>query len=282
MLDSERLYVDLIFRASKKYASWDPEVLVEVGDWGRITTGKRGWAFWRSARGTFIKEGNIYKDGTAEKYGIPLPKEFGVEATEGVTWVTSQNAEQCDIDVAAGGQTPVFAQCKVNAAFKFSSSYGAILVMDTDTISTIDPPGSLRRLLDDESMRGCVIVSEAHRCSSFARLLTAKDGGSVAIGLSVQPPISGVVSATANANWVRSSQAGNFKSKVNKNGSRDFYPLFRLVSIKEKDTSTGLRGGLDDGDPPLPDAVPPWQTEDDPQESSENPPSRKRFSFFSQ
>lgn len=171
--------------------------------------------------------------------------------------------------------------------------------MDTDTISTIDPPGSLRRLLDDESMRGCVIVSEAHRCSSFARLLTAKDGGSVAIGLSVQPPISGVVSATANANWVRSSQAGNFKSKVNKSGSRDFYPLFRLVSIKEKETSTGLRGGLDDGDPPLPDAVPPWQTEGDSQDSrqvmicaiilsklilrlfSENPPSRKRFSFFS-
>ena len=28
MLNSERTYVDLIFRATKKYASWDLEVLV--------------------------------------------------------------------------------------------------------------------------------------------------------------------------------------------------------------------------------------------------------------
>jgi hypothetical protein len=133
--------------------------------------------------------------------------------------------------------------------------------MDKDTISTVDPPGSLRRLLDDESMQECVIVSEVHSCSSFARFLTTKEGGNVAIGLSVQPPVSGVVSATADANWVRSSQAGNFKSKVNKSGNRDYYPLFRLVSLKDKDTSTGLRGGLDDGDPPLPDAVPPWVTD---------------------
>lgn len=133
--------------------------------------------------------------------------------------------------------------------------------MDNDTISTVDPPGSLRRLLDDESMRGCVIVSEVHRCSSFARLLTAKDGGRIAIGLSVQPPVSGVVSATANANWVHSSQAGNFKSKVNKSGSREFYPLFRLVSLTDESVSTGLRRSLDDGEPPLPDAVPPWLTD---------------------
>jgi hypothetical protein len=28
MLNSERTYVDLIFRATKKYPAWDPEVLV--------------------------------------------------------------------------------------------------------------------------------------------------------------------------------------------------------------------------------------------------------------
>lgn len=103
MLDSERQYVDLLFRACKKYASWDPEVSVEVGDWGRITAGRRGLAFWRRGRGTFLKEGNIYKDGKAEKHKIPLPKEFGVGATEGVTWVTSQNAHSCDINITAEG-----------------------------------------------------------------------------------------------------------------------------------------------------------------------------------
>jgi hypothetical protein len=28
MLNSERAYVDLIFHATKKYAAWDPEVLM--------------------------------------------------------------------------------------------------------------------------------------------------------------------------------------------------------------------------------------------------------------
>src|ERR1700752_3485235 len=103
MLDSERQYVDLLFRASKKYASWDPEIMVEVGDWGRITTGRTGWAFWRRGRGTFLKEGNIYKDGKADKYKVPEPNEYGLNADEGVTWVVSENAEEGGISVAAGG-----------------------------------------------------------------------------------------------------------------------------------------------------------------------------------
>jgi hypothetical protein len=107
MLDSERLYVDLLFRVSKKYASWDPEITVEVGDWGRITTGYTGLAFWRRGRGTFLKEGNIYTDGKAEAHDIPRPKEFGADATEGVNWIISQNVEECDVSVTAGGYVPM-------------------------------------------------------------------------------------------------------------------------------------------------------------------------------
>ncbi|KAJ7193789.1 hypothetical protein GGX14DRAFT_405164 [Mycena pura] len=280
MLDSERTYVDLLFRASKKYASWDPEVVsppvakkfladtnfeipVNVGDWGRISRGRRGLAFWRK-NGVFVKEGNIFQDGKATKYNIPESVEYGHEASEGETWVVSQNAEQVDVSASVGGITPAIAQCKVKGAFKFSSGRGAILVMDNDTISSIDPPGSLRRLLEDPSMRDLVVVSEVHSCSSYARLLTAQGGSTVALGLSVEPPVGGVAAATANANWVRSVSSGNFKAQVNKNGHRKYYPLFRLVSLTEKATSTGMRGGdeSDDSDSllPLPDAEPAWHT----------------------
>lgn len=115
MLDSERLYVDLLFRVSKKYASWDPEITVEVGDWGRITTGYTGLAFWRRGRGTFLKEGNIYTDGKAEAHGIPRPKEFGADATEGVNWIVSQNVEECDVSVTAGGYVPIAPLSHLNA-----------------------------------------------------------------------------------------------------------------------------------------------------------------------
>jgi len=139
--------------------------------------------------------------------------------------------------------------------------------MDNDTVSTIDPPGVLRRLLDDESMKGLVIVSEAHKSSSFARLLTAEGTSNIAIGLSVEPPVSGAVSGTANAKWVRSSSAGNFKTKINKDGKRVFTPLFRLVSLVDKQVSSGMRGGDDDEvDLSLPEASPPWFDEEEPEE----------------
>lgn len=132
--------------------------------------------------------------------------------------------------------------------------------MDNDSISVIDPPGALRKLLEDASMRGFVVVSEVHQCSSYARLLTAEAGSTVALGLSVEPPVSGVASASANATWVRNASSGNFRSKVDKKSERRFYPLFRLVSLTEKATSTGLRGEWDESDAvaPLPDAEPPW------------------------
>jgi len=260
MLDNERLYVDLLFRASgKKYASWDPEVPVEVGDWGRITKGDPGWAFWRKRRGIFIKEGNIYKDGKAEEYDIPAPEEHGADALKGVTWITSDNTRECSIEVAAGSQTPAFVQCGVKEGFSFTSGYGALLAMDNDTITAVNPAGCLRRLLEDKKMHGLVVVSEAHRCHSYARFLTAKNGGKIAVGLDAQPPISNVASASVDASWIRSASTGNFKSKVNKSGNRDFYPLFRLVSLEEEATSTGLRAGIDQGDPELPVAIPPWQ-----------------------
>jgi hypothetical protein len=103
-MDSERKYVELLFRASKKYASWDPEVVVEVGDWGRITSGRSvWWAFWRRRRGIFMKEGNIYKDEIAQRYEIPPPKERGADSSHGVTWITSQNAQDLSVSGSVSG-----------------------------------------------------------------------------------------------------------------------------------------------------------------------------------
>jgi hypothetical protein len=112
--------------------------------------------------------------------------------------------------------------------------------MEDTRITIIDPPGALKRLLEDPSMRDVVVVSEVHSCSSYARLITAEAGSTVALGLCVEPPISGVASASATATSVRDVTSGNFKSGANIEGERSFYPLFRLVSLSERDMSTGL------------------------------------------
>ncbi|KAJ7901201.1 hypothetical protein B0H14DRAFT_2670979 [Mycena olivaceomarginata] len=238
MLNSERAYVDLIFHATKKYPAWDPEIAVKAGDYGRMTRGRWGLVFWRK-NGTFVREGNIYLDGKAEKYAIAAPVEYG-RNSEGQAWITSLNATQVDASFSAGGLHPLIAKCNAKAAFKFSSGRGAVLAMENPMITIIDPPGGLKALLEDPSMRSMVVVSEVHSCSSYARLLSAKGGGTVTLGLHVEPPVPGAASAAAIGTWVRRGACGNFKSQVDMKGERTFHPLFRLVSRSEEDTSTGI------------------------------------------
>lgn len=98
--NAERQFVRLISDVSNKYASWDPEIPIDVGDFGRITNGRTGLFFWRR-RGTFLKEGNIYANGQVEKFGITLPQEYGAQAEEGgVAWVASENATKIDFDAS--------------------------------------------------------------------------------------------------------------------------------------------------------------------------------------
>ena len=150
-------------------------------------------------------------------------------------------------------QTPALISCKTKGAFKFVLGPGAIIAMNNDTIYTIDSPGKLHRLLEEEGVKGRVIVSQVHRCSSYARFLATEDGATVALGLSVAVPVSNPVAV--DAKWVRNSGVGNFKTKVNSNGQRDFYPLFKLVSLAEGDITTLLRSRPDgDEERPLPDA----------------------------
>ncbi|KAF9479864.1 hypothetical protein BDN70DRAFT_906068 [Pholiota conissans] len=256
--NSERLFVDLLFRASRKYANWDPEVPIQVGDYGRITQGKPSWAFWRRGSGIFLKEGNIYEESIADEYKIPQPEEHGEDSIEGATWITSKNARQVEGDLTVAGETPAFVQCKVKAAFTFNAGCGAILVMNDDTISSLRTPGKLSRLLYEQRIpKGSVIVSEVHRSASYARYLSAKQSNSITIGLAAEPAIPNTVSASTHFKWMHSSQAGNFKSKTSKSGKREFYPLFRLVSLVERQVSTGFRGGLVQEEE-LPDAEPPW------------------------
>jgi len=274
MANIERTYVDLIFASSRKYAAWDPEITIKVGDYGHITRGKPGLAFWRKRRGIFLKAGNIYDDGKAAELSIPEPKPYGQEAAaEGITWLTSKNAQENEFSADISAQTPALATCGVKASFKFSSGSGAILAMENDTITTIDPPGSLRLLMDRTEMLDKVVVSEVHSCAAYARYLGTPSVKSVAIGLSAQPPVANVGSVDVEAKWVRSTSSGNFKARVNKSGDRTYYPLFRLVSLKDEGVSNGLRSGMDDEmSVPLPDAMPPWAEDSD--EKSEKGPMR--------
>ncbi|KIJ36091.1 hypothetical protein M422DRAFT_179896 [Sphaerobolus stellatus SS14] len=259
MRDSERHYVDLLFSATNKYGSWDPEIPVQCGDYGRITQGASSWAFWRKHRGTFLKEGNIYVDGTADKWGIPPPLDIVEDDGEGLTWITSRNAIERDLSGDINGDIGALANCSLKVSFKISSGSAAVLVMENEATTLIDPPAKLLPLLEDHEMQGRVIVSQTHRCSSYARLLTAQGDSNVTVGLNATALTDGPASAQTMAKWVRSTAGGYFKSRINRTGKRSFYPLFKLVSVKQEAISVGLRGESDEQE--LPDAIPPWLTQ---------------------
>ena len=107
--DPERTFTELLFASSRKYAAWDPEVEVRVGDYGIITRGAHvPWVkFWarNKRQGVFLRQGNIYdaKDGRAKTFEVPEPITYKHEGSTGVSWVVSQNASETDMsaDVSA-------------------------------------------------------------------------------------------------------------------------------------------------------------------------------------
>lgn len=123
--------------------------------------------------------------------------------------------------------------------------------MYNDTISYVDPPGSLRRLLECNKMHNRVIVSESHRCSSYARFLAEEQGCSISLALELGG------TGTGSAKWMNSGTTGNFRANSVDSGEREYYPLYRLVSLSDDSPAINIRDPFDQ-DPPLPDARPPW------------------------
>ncbi|KAF8130952.1 hypothetical protein K438DRAFT_2132518, partial [Mycena galopus ATCC 62051] len=135
-------------------------------DFKRLEVYLRGrWSltFWRN-HGTFVREGNIYDDGKADRFEVPCAVEC-CRDIKAVTWISSSKAIQGDASLSACGVHPLIGKCEATAAFEFKSGRGAVLAMENETITSINPPGALRRLLKDPSMRGMLIVSEVHSCT---------------------------------------------------------------------------------------------------------------------
>lgn len=93
VFNGEYAYVELIHSASNRRGSWDPEITVSVGDWGKIVKPKRFWIFHGGNR-MFVKEGNILEDGTAKQYEISTPTEYAAGTEDGVHLITSQNVTE--------------------------------------------------------------------------------------------------------------------------------------------------------------------------------------------
>lgn len=123
----------------------------------------------------------------------------------------------------------VLASCQVKARFQFTSGWGAVLAIDNDTITSIDPPwltwapawwkqaAKLRHRLRSPS--------ESHVFMCLVHFLSQLEDHYYQ--LEYELPVSGVASVKANLKWVSSSNADNFKPKVNKKSQTRILSVIR-------------------------------------------------------
>ncbi|KAJ7493719.1 hypothetical protein FB451DRAFT_1122283 [Mycena latifolia] len=231
MPNSERKYADRLYGPAGRYACWEPEIPRGLGDYGRIKR-REWWQFWLKDGG-FVMEGNIFENGMAERYKMPTPGNCGGDPGNGDRWIVSRDGAYRNVKVAGDFIPSTVTQCALKGAFEFTADESAFLVMHNEMTTAIDSPGRLRPLLQDPEMRGAVVVSEIHCCSAYIRGLTGKAGGTIEVGLSINPPGGGVGSVDAKAEWLHTATSGDIQSAVNPTGDRTYYPLFCLVSLEE-------------------------------------------------
>ena len=158
-------------------------------------------------------------------------------------------------DIVGYSLIPVLASCRVKAEFQFTSGCGAVLAIDNNTICSIDPPNFLRRLLNEDKLQIASSTSKSIRVSFLHMLgtftpLESPRSKTITISLGEEPSesVSGIASVMANLKLASSANASNFKSKVirkSKDLANEYTSTIRLVSLKEKNTSVGLRGPWD-------------------------------------
>ncbi|KIJ53277.1 hypothetical protein M422DRAFT_242414 [Sphaerobolus stellatus SS14] len=260
MPKAERDYVTLLYEVCSKYANWDPDKNYDCGDYGRITRGRPAWQFWRGQEGVFVPEGNIYTEGLAQKYGIPMWKEtsdredLGLvdgarEQTAGGYWLRSHNMSIVELSVEGGIGSQILgdlAGCEGKAAYRVSRGDGAFLAMQDHTLFHIPVEGLLLDLLKEKKMKGKVIVTEVIRTSAYARNLMHKSDRTFAVGWKVSagvPPHSTRIGG--DGKWVSDSNSNNFKNKVHPKKIQSYCPLFKLVSLYETEITQGLREEID-------------------------------------
>ncbi|KZT13310.1 uncharacterized protein LAESUDRAFT_754292 [Laetiporus sulphureus 93-53] len=258
----ERDYVSLLYKTTNCYASWDPLLPVEVGDYGYL-----------QKDGSFAPKGNIFKDGLAERYDITKQ----VRGCDQIRWVTSGNAKEVSFDPNVNLSFDTIADAHLKYKFSFSGQRAALLAMYEPQLTSITYPARLSRLLSSQEWKNQVIVSEGYTCRSYARLLTWDRKREVTVGLGASAPIIAALGFPVSAgggidlSWKTSTHSCDWKARgvrlrekevAEKEARQLCYPLFKLVALHAPPgvPASGLRArGKIEFE--LPDAPLPWEND---------------------
>jgi len=254
-----RKFVDLIRRAEGKMPCWDPELVVEVGDYGVL-----------DQNGAFSRKGNIYTDMIDEVPSLVL-----------FTPVDGLSGDQYELGVRANyvseaGVSGGASQVTVGGNWKFGRDRGAFLLMSKWRVRYIPPTVDLDALLRSKKLSKMGLVTHVWLSPDFARYLSDTGGDSISVKLVAKFPLPYLpgtnVDLRHNLKWEANRSSATLKCAI----QADFVytPLYTLKKLERKlpwyVRGTSPSDGEDEGVDKLSNFDLPWSELD---EDGEEDPS---------
>ncbi|TRM58103.1 hypothetical protein BD626DRAFT_512788 [Schizophyllum amplum] len=187
MVNTARLYVDLIFQQSGCFANWDPTNILRVGDYGTV----------RENDGELDVLGNVYDDAFSNKYGLRPPSPTTSPST-GEFVVSSDGVRQMDLSSDIQIKVPQIAECALKGKWEMGDGATALLLLPTTTRTSL--PGACKRKLAEhvyDDMKDLVFVTDVYHSPAYALLVNHSQKRSITVAF--QAGTSGSTSQAAQA-----------------------------------------------------------------------------------
>jgi len=230
---TSRKYVDLILKASSKWATLEPfNRKIAPGDYGKIDP----------ETGEFEYHGNIYTNrdildripdlNTADKYKPVVSDKIE-------KWViTGVSTRQVDGEFSPNVNLGSIAQASINVQFSFKrGARGAFLVMYRPHSIDLPKDVLLHKLHGLSALKGMYLVSNIVTCPAYSLYLSNRDADKVGVAfvgslpLAVVPGLSG--GAGISVGWVSESKSGYYQDAYDIEGEPKYTPLIGLKQMRD-------------------------------------------------
>jgi hypothetical protein len=227
-----RKFIDLIQRATSKWANWDPPREIAVGDYGTIIndTGEFDW------------EGNIYSPYFQQQFQSSKSK-FNIDLTDSALRPHKQKAGDDHLIVKSWGVTTkeINASAEgavsgvVNIALKLDLQFdgnkpAAVLVMHKPRYSSLPNDERIIKLIKSmpDILKGKYIVTDVISCAAYMMHLSDHRAEKFSVTLKAAGPVTPAANAGGVASFTWSSEAAYGLSRQGSDPAAKFIPLYRL------------------------------------------------------
>jgi hypothetical protein len=255
-----RKFIDLIHQTSSKWANWNPEIEIKVGDYGTIN----------NESGRLELEGNIYDAGFQEslnQQGLminlsdPLCQPTNLGVVEEDTIMFSMGVKKGDCLLKLEASSLDLDSASIKAEFQFQEGKrGAALVMHKPRREFISQDGVLDIIHEATQLKDKYLVDSTLRCPAYYLYLSSKSGERISLALITS--LTGVATnEEASVDWWTDAEAGFLRQAFDKAGQNCYTPIYTL-KCRPEPSICGTEEQLTEGNLEL-ECIPPWKSLDE-------------------